>query len=199
MRASLRVLCGCLVAGVFACGAGVARAADDPAAGATPIRFGILPMGGAAESLEQWRPLLSDLHERLGLPVTTVSVGSYASLSDAIGAQRVDIAFLSGGLAVEAVIHQRMQVFAQFVRSDGARGNVAMLVVRADSPIRWPTCWPGPGAGVMRAASVSVTGYTAPEAYVFAPRGLNSDTFFGRVEVGDRRATCSRWSIARPT
>lgn len=174
---------------MLACGAGVARAADDPAAGATPIRFGILPIGSAAESLEQWRPLLSDLHEQLGLPVTTVSVGSYASLSDAIGAQRVDIAFLSGRLAVEAVIHQRMQVFAQFVRSDGARGNVAMLVVRADSPIRSladllarPGHW-----SYARSEHLSVTGYTAPEAYVFAPRGLNSDTFFGRVEVGDHQ------------
>jgi len=80
-------------------------------------------------------------------------------------------------------------VFAQFVRSDGARGNVAMLVVRADSPIRTlagllaaPGRW-----SYARGEHLSVTGYTAPEAYVFAPRGLNSDTFFARVEVGDHQ------------
>lgn len=148
-----------------------------------------MPIGSAAESLEQWRPLLSDLRKQLGQPVTTVSVGSYASLSDAIGAQRVDIAFLSGRLAVEAVIHQHMQVFAQFVRSDGARGNVAMLVVRADSPIRsLADLLAAPGRwSYARSEHLSVTGYIAPEAYVFAPRGLNSDTFFARVEVGDHQ------------
>jgi phosphonate transport system substrate-binding protein len=78
---------------LLACGS--ARAAQ-AAAPVEPIRFGILPIGSAAESLEQWRPLLDDLRKQLGHPVTTVSVGSYAGLSDAIGAQRVDVAFLSG-------------------------------------------------------------------------------------------------------
>ena len=158
---------------------------------AAPVRFGILPIGSAAESLEQWRPLLDDLQKRLGHPVTTVSVGSYASLSNAIGAQRVDIAFLSGKLAVEAVTHQHMQVFAQFVRNDGAKGNVAMLVVRSDSAIRNLDdllATPGSGWRYARSEYLSVTGYTAPEAYVFAPHGLNSDTFFNSVRVGDHQS-----------
>ncbi|MEO8997805.1 MAG: phosphate/phosphite/phosphonate ABC transporter substrate-binding protein [Rhodanobacter sp.] len=167
-----------------------AAATGRSAASALPIRFGILPIGSAAESLEQWRPLLDDLQKRLGHPVTTVSVGSYAGLADAIGAQRVDIAFLSGKLAVEAVTHQHMQVFAQFVRSDGAQGNVAMLVVRADSGIHnlddllaTPGNW-----RYARSEHLSVTGYTAPEAYVFAPHSLNSDTFFASVRVGDHQS-----------
>ena len=171
--------------------AGSAVAADQGASLPPPVRFGILPIGSAAESLKQWRPLLDDLQKRLQRPVTTVSVSSYASLSDAIGAQRVDIAFLSGKLAVEAVTHQHMQVFAQFVRSDGAKGNVAMLVVRNDSPIRNLDdllSTPGSGWRYARSEHLSVTGYTAPEAYVFAPRGLNSDTFFGSVRVGDHQS-----------
>lgn len=175
--------------GLLLC-AGSATATGRSTASVSPIRFGILPIGSAAESLEQWRPLLEDLQKRLGRPVTTVSVGSYAALSDAIGAQRVDIAFLSGKLAVEAVTHQHMQVFAQFVRSDGAKGNVAMLVVRADSLIHslddllaTPGDW-----RYARSEHLSVTGYTAPEAYVFAPHGLNSDTFFVSVLVGDHQS-----------
>ncbi|OOG46086.1 phosphonate ABC transporter substrate-binding protein [Rhodanobacter sp. C01] len=169
--------------------AGDALASGDEALPPTPIRFGILPIGSAAESLEQWRGVLEELQKRLGHPVTTVSVGSYAGLSDAIGAQQVDIAFLSGKLAVEAVTHQHMHVFAQFVRSDGAVGNVAMLVVRSDSPIHTladmlatPGRW-----RYARSEHLSVTGYTAPEADVFAPRGLNSDTFFASVRVADHQ------------
>lgn len=172
-------------------GVGGAAAAGLPARAQTPLRFGILPIGSAAESLEQWRPMLADLQKRLDRPVTTVSVGSYASLSSAIGGQRVDVAFLSGRLAVEAVTHQHMQVFAQFLRKDGVQGNVATLVVRDDGPIhdlgdliglpaqRWRYA---------RSEHLSVTGYMAPEAYVFAPRGLNSDTFFASVHVGDHQS-----------
>lgn len=180
---------GLLMLGLLLC-AGSAAAADRSAASASPIRFGILPIGSAAESLEQWRPLLDDLQKRLGRPVTTVSVSSYAGLSGAIGAQRVDIAFLSGKLAVEAVTHQRMQVFAQFVRNDGAMGNVAMLVVRADSGIHsLDDLLAAPGHWrYARSEHLSVTGYTAPEAYVFAPHGLNSDTFFASVRVGDHQS-----------
>lgn len=166
-----------------------AAAAGDEAPLQAPIRFGILPIGSASESLEQWRGLLEELQKRLGHPVTTVSVSSYAGLSDAIGAQQVDIAFLSGKLAVKAVTQQHMHVFAQFVRSDGAMGNVGMLVVRGDSPIHnladllaTPGRW-----RYARSEHLSVTGYTAPEADVFAPHGLNSDTFFASVRVADHQ------------
>lgn len=164
----------------------MAAAATDAVA---PIRFGILPIGSAAESREQWRPLLADLEKRLGHPVTTVSVSSYAGLSGAIGDQRVDIAFLSGRLAIEAVLHQQMSVFAQFERSDGAKGNVAMLIVRGDGPIHdLNTLLAHPGRwSYARGEPLSVTGYVAPEAEIFAPRGLNSDTFFARVRVGNHQ------------
>lgn len=154
------------------------------------MRFGILPIGSAAESLAQWRPLLDGLQKRLGRRVETVSVGSYSALSGAIGEQRVDVAFLSGRLAVEAVTRQHMSVFAQFVRNDGVAGNTAVLVVRKDRPIgsvdellgsssRW---------SYARGERMSVTGYMAPEAQIFAPRGLNSDTFFASVRTGDHQS-----------
>lgn len=172
---------------------GAVARADDIVQGSAPsgpaIHFGILPIGSAAESREQWRPLLEDLARKLGHPVTTVSVSSYAGLSGAIGDQRVDIAFLSGRLAIEAVEHQHMSVVAQFVRDDGAKGNVAMLIVRSDSPIHSlkdllarPGHW-----RYARGETLSVTGYVAPEAEVFAPRGLNSDTFFASVRVGNHQ------------
>jgi phosphonate transport system substrate-binding protein len=170
--------------------AGGAHATTPEAGAPSSLRFGILPIGSAAESLRQWRPFLDDLQHRLNLPVTTVSVSSYNGLSGAIDAQGVDVAFLSGRLALEAVEHQHMRVFAQFVRSDGAKGNVAMLVVRADGRIHsldgmlaTPGQW-----RYARSEPLSVTGFVMPEAYVFAPRGINSDTFFASVLVGGHQA-----------
>ncbi len=167
----------------------VAAAAPDTTVPSS-LRFGILPIGSAAESLQQWRRLLDDLQAQLNLPVTTVSVSSYTGLSGAIDAQRVDVAFLSGRLAVEAVAHQHMRVFAQFVRSDGARGNVALLVVRDDSPIHsldGMLAKPGQ-CRYARGEPLSVTGFVMPETYVFAPRGINSDTFFASVRIGGHQA-----------
>ncbi|WP_082582826.1 phosphate/phosphite/phosphonate ABC transporter substrate-binding protein [Frateuria sp. Soil773] len=178
-----------LAAGLCLAGLDARAAGPDAGPDASAIRFGILPIGSAAESREQWRPLLADLASRLEHPVSTVSVSSYAGLSNAISGQRVDIAFVSGRLAIEAVTRQHMQVVAQFVRNDGVAGNVAMLIVRDGGPIRslddllaQPGRW-----RYGRGEPMSVTGYVAPEAEVFAPRGLNSDTFFARVSVANHQ------------
>jgi phosphonate transport system substrate-binding protein len=176
-------VCCWLLAGLCLLGVWGTLQADEPARVVQPIRFGILPMGSAGESREQWRPLLEDLARRLRHPVMQVSVGSYAGLSSAIAGQRVDVAFVSGQLAVDAVTRQRMTVVARFVRGDGSNDNAALLIVRADGPIRGLNELLAK-AGRWRYArgeKLSVCGYLAPEAMVFAPRGLNSDTFFARV------------------
>lgn len=180
-----------LLAGGLACWCVCVTAQAPGAREAEPtvIRFGILPIGSAAESREQWRPLLQDLEKKLGHPVASVSVSSYAGLSGAIDDQRVDVAFLSGRLALEAVEHQHMSVVAQFVRNDGAKGNVAMLIVRSDSPIHsLKELLAKPGQWrYARGEPLSVTGYVAPEAEVFAARGLNSDTFFHSVRISNHQ------------
>ncbi len=132
----------------------------------TPVRFGILPIGSAAESLEERRPLLDDLQKRWH-PVTTVSVGEPRA-SPALPVQSArggrTRSFSSG--SYEAVTHQHMQVFAQFVRNDGAKGNRCWLRRRAP-----PQQHPQPrrplamlaAAGVTRARSghLSVTEHMA--------------------------------------
>jgi len=155
----------------------------------TPIRFGILPIGSAAESRTQWAPLLDDIAKRLNHPVSSVSVSSYQGLSNAMAVGNVDIAFVSGRLAVEAVTRQHMHVVAQFVRDDGVTGNYALLIVRASSPIQdVDSLLANPGRWrYARGEPLSVTGYVAPEAQLFAPRGINSDTFFSSVRVGNHQ------------
>ncbi|WP_291784995.1 phosphate/phosphite/phosphonate ABC transporter substrate-binding protein [Luteibacter sp.] len=165
-----------------------ARAAqdDDPAA---PLTFGILPIGGPAESLEAWRPMLDDLRRALQRPVRAVSVTTYEGIAQAISEQRVDIAFLSGRLALDAVTRQNMQVIARLTRGDGSRGYTAVLLVAADSSIRnveqmlsqrgrWRFA---------RGEALSVSGYLVPETQLFAPRGLDSDTFFASVHVDNHQ------------
>lgn len=185
-----------LVAGcccLLPAGAAFAQAAAAPAAAphaeARPLTFGILPIGGATESLDAWRPMLDDLSKALQQPVRSISVSTYEGLAQALAEERVDMAFVSGQMALNAVIHDRMQVIAQLTRSDGSRGYYAELLVQKDSPLhRIEDLFARPGRlRYARGESLSVSGYLVPETQLFASRGLDSDTFFARVTVDNHQ------------
>lgn len=168
-------------------GTGGARGTDiDPNA---PLTFGILPIGGPAESLEAWRPMLDDLHTALGRPVRAVSVTTYEGIAQAISEQRVDIAFLSGRLALDAVVGQNMQVIGQLTRGDGSKGYYAVLLVATDSRItNLDQMFARPGQWrFARGEALSVSGYLVPETQLFAARGVDSDTFFAKVHVDNHQ------------
>ena len=78
-----------------------------------PVRFGILPLGGAFESRNDWDPLLADLSKAIVRPVAVLSVTSYDALEQAIQRNEVDMAFLSGKMALDAVTLRQMKVVAQ--------------------------------------------------------------------------------------
>lgn len=168
--------------------------ASAPAAGTdidpnAPLTFGILPIGGPAESLEAWRPMLDDLHTAIGRPVRAVSVTTYEGIAQAISEQRVDIAFLSGRLALDAVVGQNMQVIGQLTRGDGSKGYYAVLLVAADSRIgTLDQLFAKPGQWrFARGEALSVSGYLVPETQLFAARGVDSDTFFAKVHVDNHQ------------
>lgn len=165
--------------------------AKPPAAArdARPLTFGILPIGGPAESLQAWRPMLDDMSAALQRPVRSLSVSTYEGLAQAMAEDRVDFAFVSGLMALNAVTHDRMQVIAQLLGADGSHGYYAVLLVQKDSPIHSltdlydrPNHW-----RYARGESLSVSGYLVPETQLFANRGLDSDTFFASVTVDNHQ------------
>ena len=154
-----------------------------------PLTFGILPIGGPAESLTAWRPMLDDMEHALRQPVRSISVSTYEGLAQALNEERVDIAFVSGRLALQAVTQDRMQVIAQLTRGDGSHGYNAVLLVRRDSPLhsvadllRKPGHW-----RYARGEALSVSGYLVPETQIFASRNLDSDTFFATVAIDNHQ------------
>lgn len=168
-----------------------ATPADITAPPATPekLTFGVLPLGGPAESLEAWQPFLDDMSATLKMPVRSFSVSSYQGLARALGEHRVDVAFASGLLALDAVAHDRMQVVAQLTRCDGSHGYYSLLLVRSDSPIRsLADLYAQPGRWrLARGETLSTSGYLVPETQVFASRKLDSDTFFAQVMVNSHQ------------
>lgn len=153
------------------------------------LTFGILPIGGPSESLAAWRPMLDDLSRTLHLPIHSLSVSTYEGLGQAMAEERVDFAFVSGRLALDAVVHDRMQVIAQLTRSNGSRGYYSVLLVAKDSPIRnLEDLFRQPGKlRYARGEVLSVSGYLVPETQVFANRRLDSDTFFANVMVDNHQ------------
>lgn len=153
------------------------------------LTFGILPIGGPTESLEAWRPMLDDLSHTLHLPIHSLSVSTYEGLGEAMAEERVDFAFVSGRLALDAVIHDRMQVIAQLARTNGSRGYYSVLLVAKDSPLRTlDDLFRRPGRlRYARGEVLSVSGYLVPETQLFANRRLDSDTFFASVSVDNHQ------------
>lgn len=153
------------------------------------LTFGILPIGGPSESLAAWRPMLDDLGHTLHLPIRSLSVSTYEGLGQAMAEERVDFAFVSGRLALDAVVHDRMQVIAQLTRTNGSRGYYSVLIVAKDSPLRHlEDLFKEPGKlRYGRGEALSVSGYLVPETQVFANRRLDSDTFFTSVSVDNHQ------------
>lgn len=153
------------------------------------VTFGILPIGGPAESLEAWRPMLDDMSGALHIPVRSISVSTYEGLAQALSENRVDVAFVSGVIAMQAVSRDRMQVIAQLTRGDGSLGYYAVLLVRKDSPIHsLDDLYARPGHWRYgRGEALSTSGYLVPETQLFASRKLDSDTFFASVAVNNHQ------------
>ncbi|MGO4260757.1 phosphate/phosphite/phosphonate ABC transporter substrate-binding protein [Lysobacter sp. TAB13] len=161
-----------------------------PAAQPTkPLQFGILPTGGPAESRDDWQALLDDLAKALNRPVESVSVSTYEGMHKAIAAGRVDVAFLSGKLALDSVLNNDMQVAVRLTRLDGSPGYRSVLIARRGGPIRdLATLLGAPGRWrYARSEPLSVSGYLVPEAQLFARRDLSSDLYFKSVTINNHQ------------
>ncbi|GAB2534535.1 phosphonate ABC transporter substrate-binding protein [Rhodanobacter koreensis] len=163
--------------------------AADAAKPSSSLTFGILPIGGPSESLDAWRPMLDDMGRALQRPMHSISVSTYEGLAQAMSEDRVDVAFVSGVIALDAVTRDRMQVIAQLTRGDGSRGYYSVLLVQKDSPIRTlDDLYRKPGHWrFARGESLSTSGYLVPETQLFASHKLDSDTFFASVLVNNHQ------------
>ena len=165
-------------------------AAAGHGAEAAPLRFGILPLGGAFESRSDWDPLLAELSRALGRPVAVLSVNSYEALEQAIQRDDVDMAFLSGKMALDAVSQRRMKVVAQVVRHDGLPGYRALLLARKAPPfnslknlLEQPDRW-----RLARGEKQSVSGFIVPQLQLFLPNHIAMETRFRSEIVGTHQA-----------
>lgn len=155
------------------------------------VRFGILPLGGAVDSRSDWEPLLADFGRAIGQSISLLSVGTYEALDRSIRAHEVDMAFLSGKLALDAVMRRRMRVVAQVRRHDGLDGYRATLLTRRSGeftslqhllaqPERWR---------LARGEPRSLSGFLVPQLQLFLPHRIAMETRFQSEIVGTHQRT----------
>jgi phosphonate transport system substrate-binding protein len=181
-----------VAAGSLAQGSAVgAHKGDKGAAPVASIRFGVLPLGGTVESRALWMPLLSDLSQAIGVPVSAYSVASYEELDRAIKRDEIDMAFLSAKMALDAVMQQRMKVVAQIARRPGMPTHRAVLLTRKtgvpntlEAVLAEPERW-----RLARGDSRSVTGFLIPQSQLFLPRHIELETRFRGEVIGNHQAT----------
>jgi phosphonate transport system substrate-binding protein len=193
-RAAVRRVCARLLYGgvmLLMALMGIQAALAQTSPDAAPLRFGILPLGGAFESRNDWEPLLADMSRAIGRPVSMLSVTSYEALEQAIQRDQVDMAFLSGKMALDAVTLHRMNVIAQVTRHDGLPGYRALLLTRKTGDytslkglLAEPEKW-----RIARGESRSVSGFIVPQLQLFLPNHIVMETRFRSEVVGTHQVT----------
>jgi phosphonate transport system substrate-binding protein len=154
------------------------------------VRFGILPLGGAFESRNDWEPLLAGLSRAIGRSVSILSVTSYEALEQAIRHDQVDMAFLSGQMALDAVTLHGMKVLAQVTRHDGLPGYRALLLTRRTgdfTTLEHLLAQPGKWR-LARGEKNSVSGFIVPQLQLFLPHQIDMETRFLSESVGTHQA-----------
>lgn len=123
--------------------------------------------------------------------MAVLSVNSYEALEQAIQRDDVDMAFLSGKMALDAVSQRRMKVVAQVVRHDGLPGYRALLLARKAPPFNTlaglladPDRW-----RLARGEKQSVSGFIVPQLQFFLPHHIAMETRFASEVVGTHQVT----------
>ncbi|RYF83248.1 MAG: phosphate/phosphite/phosphonate ABC transporter substrate-binding protein [Comamonadaceae bacterium] len=152
------------------------------------VRFAALPLGGALEWRRHWDLILATLGGVLQRPVSSVSVASEESLARALAREQVDVAFLTGRLALDAVLARRMRVVAQMACDAADAPRALLLARRADMPAELDALLAQPARWrIARGDERSLTGFVVPQAQLLLPRGLPVETAFRDERVSNHQ------------
>ena len=142
------------------------------AAGAAPkeITFGMISTTSATASADdykkRWQPMLEELATQTGVRVNIVAAND---IVEDIRAGKIQVAWLSNKLALDAVATGKMKVFAQMVKEDGTSGYSSVLLVRRDSPLNsTDDLFKAPGTYKLGYGKTdSTSGYLMPNIFLF--------------------------------
>lgn len=151
------------------------------------ITFGMIAGSASDDYKKRWRPMLDELAAQTG---AKVNVLASSNIVDDINAGKVQVAWLSNKLALDAVGTGKMRVFAQMVKDDGTSGYSSVLIVRRESPLNSADdVFKKPGALKLGYGDVnSTSGYLMPNIFLFKPAKIDPAKHFKSVAHQSPRA-----------
>lgn len=166
------------------------------------IEFGIISTESQDNLKVTWEPFLADMSESLGRPVKGFYATDYAGVIEAMGANKIQIAWYGGKSYVEAAARSNAEAFAQTVSMDGSKGYYSHLITNKENPIVGNIdldAGNGDQYLIENAANLtfafndpnSTSGFLVPTYYVFAQNGVSPDGMFSEdvIFAGSHEAT----------
>ncbi len=149
------------------------------------ITFSILSVEKSENLDVMWKPILSDMEKQTGLKIKPFYSSSYTALIEAMRFNQVQAGFFSSASGLEALKRANGEVFAHNTNPDGSDGYSSIVIVRADSKVTLADvlkCDHKLNFGMGDVKSTS--GTVAPKAFLFLPKGIDTQSCFKNVKSG---------------
>lgn len=167
----------------------------------TELTFGIISTESQANQAPIWEPFINAMSEGLGRDVQPQYSTEYAAIIEAMGADKVQLAWYGGKSYIEAAKRSQAEAFARTVADDGSTGYFSHLITNRENPIVGDIdLEAGNGdeyvvdnASELRFAfneENSTSGFLVPTYYVFAQKGVSAEDIFNELSyAGSHEAT----------
>lgn len=167
----------------------------------TTLEFGIISTESQDNQKPKWEPFIDAMEQALGRTVNAAYATDYAAVIEAMGANKVQIAWYGGKSYVTAAERSNAEAFAQTIATDGSDGYYAHLITNKENPIvAKVNLQQGNGDQVVIENSQNLTfafndpestsGFLVPGYYVFGKNGVNpNEAFKELIFAGSHEAT----------
>ena len=194
-----RVFIAATVAAVFVGAAGCGDAgqgapnktrqtpADGRADWPDPIRFGLVPTEGGADTRRRFAHLRQQLTASLDARVKLVSASSYQGVITAMANDQIEFAWLGPKSYIEAARRAKAEALLIELNTEGQPGYHGLFIVPANSPI--DSIEDAEGADFAFTDPNSTSGFLIPSTVLFDEVGEAAESFFGDVRFSGAHGT----------
>lgn len=193
-----------VVVAIAGCSDGDARSASGastssgdakaPEAWPDPIRFGLVPAEGGADTVARFEPLAEHLRTELGHQVDVFSASEYVGVITAMQNDQVDIAYFGPKSYVEANRIAGAEALVREITEDGSEGYYSVLIAREGTGIG--TLKDAKGRSFAFVTPNSTSGYLVPFLGIREATGMVADEYFREVRYTGSHGTSIRAVLA---
>lgn len=133
------------------------------------------------ETRAAWLPLVADMGKKLGVE-TDIYTASQTDIVNALRDGKVDVAWLSSNVAIDAVTNANAEAFALYYNLNGTNGYKGVIITRNDTGIKTIDQALSPGKySYACGPKTSTSGYVLPQYFLFSKRNTTPEQLFTSV------------------